>query len=49
MFKLPRVKLPEKMELKEYRSVLKLIEKKPTILTKHCAEKDNPEKYLMKF
>ena len=49
MFKLPRVKLPEKMELKEYRSVLKLIEKKPTILTKHCTEKDNPERYLKAF
>jgi len=49
MFKLSRVKLPEKMEFKEYSSILKIIEKKPNLITKHCSEKDNPEKYLASF
>ena len=49
MFKLARVKLPEKMDTKEYIGFLSLIEKKPNILTKHCTERDNPEKYLTNF
>ena len=49
MFKLARVKLPKKMEVKEYSGVLKIIEKKPERITKYCGERDNPEKYLKSF
>ena len=49
MFKLARVKLPKKMEVKEYSSILKIIEKKPEKIIIHCSGKDNPEKYLKSF
>ena len=49
MFKLPRVKKPQNMEIKEFASILNLIEKKPDMLIRHCSEKDNKEKYFKYF
>jgi len=49
MFKLARIMLPEKMEAKQYLSILNIIEKKPSVILKHCSEKDNKEKYLKAF
>ena len=49
MFKLERVTLPEKLDPKEYSSILKLIEKKPDVIIKYCSEKDNKEKYYKLF
>ena len=49
MFKLERVILPEKMEIKDYSSILNLIEKKPKVIIKYCTEKDNEEKYYKLF
>ena len=49
MFKLERVTLPEKMEPKEYSSILSLIERKPDVIIKYCGEKDNKEKYYKLF
>ena len=43
MFKLPMVKLPKAIEIKEFENILSLIEKKPDILTRHCSEKDNKD------
>ena len=51
MFKLERVQLPNgyKIDPKEYSNFLKLIEKKPNIIIKHCSDKDKPEKYFKLF
>jgi len=49
MFKLARTMLPEKIEIKEYTSILGNIEKDPSLITRHCSEKDNKEKYLKSF
>ena len=49
MFKLDKILLPENLIVKEYRSILNLIEKKPHIIIKYCSEKDNPNKYLKIF
>jgi len=45
MFKLDRVILPKEMKVKEYSSILKMIEKKPSIIIKYIGENDNIEKY----
>ena len=38
MFKLERVTLPEKIDPKEYSSILNLIEKKPDVIIKYCSD-----------
>ena len=45
MFKLNKVILPNKIKVKDYSSILKLIEKNPNIIAKYVSEKDNIEKY----
>ena len=49
MFKLERVILPKKLNIKEYSSVLNMILKKPSIIISKCSDKDSPEKYLKSF
>ena len=49
MFKLDRVRLTNKLNVKEYSSMLNIIEKKPEIITKYCSQKDNKDKYLKVF
>ena len=49
MFKLNRVILPKEMKVKDYSSILKMIEKKPSIIIKYCSKKDNEEKYYILF
>ena len=49
MFKLERVDLPENLNIKNYSSILSLIEKKPNALTRFCSKNDNEEKYLKIF
>ena len=49
MFKLNRVILPNEMKVKDYSSILKMIEKKPNIIIKYCSKNDNEEKYYKIF
>ena len=49
MFKLNRVILPNEMKVIDYSSILKMIEKKPSIIIKHCTKNDNEEKYYKIF
>ena len=49
MFKLDRVNLPTNLKIKNYSSILNLIEKKPIALTKFCSQYDDKEKYLKAF
>jgi len=49
MFKLEKVILPEKLEVKAYSSILELIEEKPDIIIRYCGEKDNIDKYYKLF
>ena len=49
MFRLERVKLPDNIEINNYSSMMKLIEKKPDILTKYCNEVDSKNKLLKSF
>jgi len=49
MFKLNRVILPNEMKVKDYSSILKIIEKKPNIIIKYCSQNDNEEKYYIIF
>ena len=49
MFKLDRVNLPTNLNVKNYSSILSLIEKKPNALTRFCSQNDNEEKYLKIF
>jgi hypothetical protein len=45
MFKLNKVILPNKMKVKNYSSILKLIEKNPNIIAQYVSDKDNVERY----
>ena len=49
MFKLNKVKLPKELIVKEYSSILKLVESKPNIITKYCSQNDNKDKYYKLF
>jgi len=49
MFKLERVLLPEKLEVKAYSSILELIEEKPDIIIRHCSIFDYKDKYYKIF
>ena len=49
MFKLERVLLPEKLEVKAYSSILELIEEKPDIIIRHCSIFDYKDKYYKVF
>ena len=49
MFKLNRVILPDEMKIKDYSSILKMIENRPSIIIKYCTKNDNEEKYYKIF
>ena len=49
MFDLNRTLLPEKMEIIQYTSLLRMIEKKPSIIIKHCNEEENKDNYYKVF
>ena len=48
-FKLERVLLPASFEVKDYSSILSMIERKPDIIIKYCSERDNKDKYYKLF
>ena len=49
MFKLERVLLPAKLDVKLYSTFLKILEKKPDIIIRHCGEKEHHERYFISF
>ena len=49
LFKLDRVRLPEKLRIEDYSRILTSIELEPEIITNKCSEKDNPNVFLKLF
>ena len=49
MFNLQNVILPEKMDRKDYITILNLIENKPNLILKHLGKNDSKEKYFRYF
>ncbi len=49
MFKLERVLLPQKMDVKLYSKFLEIIEKKPDIIIRHCKATENTDRYFKSF
>ena len=49
MFKLGRVLLPQKMNVKLYSGFLDIIERKPDIIIRQCGEKEKTEMYFKAF
>ena len=48
-FKLEKSYIPVNFNYNNYSGLIKIFDKNPTIITKHCSEKDNPFNYLVKL